>query len=408
MPINIYSKISVFFISLTLLSITIDPTDNLFGIKKASFLCSIITLTLGIITEKIKIHKKHLLVPFLLLLVSSLAFFQGVFVDQFYSQEYAIYYASVFIPTILLPMVVGAKINFTKIFLNSTYILLFFLLSIITLTLLFQDFFAPFIQYFNYDAQVALIGYRTFGDILLPMIYWKTSVLLIILAGHLLKANNLPSLILFILTVFTIFISGTRANMLASISLIIVFLYYKINDNLSRLTKYAIITFLFLFLLTFVIYNINTIYDRFLSPDELSNSIKIGHFLSYLSLFESSLPLLIFGYGAGSGMFSIGTNEIGYSFELTYFELLRIYGILGALVIILILIYPLLKLKKTKSIYLFPWIIFIFVIGTNPLLLSSTGAFAIVFIYNYIFNDPIMKKNTLHDSFNNYIVGPPP
>ncbi len=66
--------------------------------------------------------------------------------------------------------------------------------------------------------------------------------------------------------------------MLASISLIIVFLYYKINDNLSRLTKYAIITFLFLFLLTFVIYNINIIYDRFLSPDELSNSIKIGHF----------------------------------------------------------------------------------------------------------------------------------
>jgi O-antigen ligase len=192
-------------------------------------------------------------------------------------------------------------------------------------------------------------------------------------------------------------ISGTRANMLSGIMLpLIILLYYFLKIKKNILGFYLILmssAIFFMYIIAKILTDLN----------ESSFVIKSGHLYSYIKLFSENPIQMIIGYGPGSMFYSSGNGLMVSETELTYFEILRRYGLIGAFLILWIFFCPIIfmyqKIKNNKEYFPFfmGYITYLFIGGTNPLLFSSTGI--IVLIQNYMFcdeNNMKMAQNVLN------------
>ena len=130
---------------------------------------------------------------------------------------------------------------------------------------------------------------------------------------------------------------------------------------------------------------------------EYSNSIKYAHVGSYIDLFIEHPQYLLFGQGPGTEFYTEGFRAYVVRTEWTYLDLVRNYGI-GSLMIMSVFIFPLWRLRKSLSDnYVFgiycTYIIYLFIAGTNPLLMSSTGMAVILAIYSFMENYDNNEKN---------------
>ena len=195
--------------------------------------------------------------------------------------------------------------------------------------------------------------------------------------------------LLFTLFFFASSVSGTRSSMLLPFAMIGMVSYRQILSY--HKVRYVLLPVLAIFLFVFVFFVITLASET----SELSNTIKYGHLNSYIDLFVENPLYLILGQGPATQFYSEGFRRFTYVTEWTYIELLRNFGILS-LLILGVFIFPLVCLWKyaRKSNYVFgifcTYVIYIFIAGTNPLLLSSTGMIMILAIYS--FKDGIEKN----------------
>ena len=128
---------------------------------------------------------------------------------------------------------------------------------------------------------------------------------------------------------------------------------------------------------------------------EDSAIVKAGRLSSYLKLFASApMRFLLIGSGPGSLFYSRGVFDyIAYS-ELTYFDFIKDFGLLFTIILLFCFLYPILKCALSvrydtsqKYCLCLSWVAYLFIAGTNPLLISSTGlvAYSIMF-YAYSSN----------------------
>ena len=186
-----------------------------------------------------------------------------------------------------------------------------------------------------------------------------------------------------LLLTFAFLVSGTRSTMLLPFILLGLILYPMIRK--MRRVKYFMypLLALFAFALLAVIFLLAT------EPGEASNAIKYAHLASYAALFEAHPEYFVFGQGPGSLFYSIGFGRWTTLTEWTYVELIRNYGIFSLMVFVMIFI-PLFKLLKYRSQdrvfgVMGAYLGFLFIAGTNPLLLSSTGMIVILSAYSYVY-----------------------
>lgn len=217
---------------------------------------------------------------------------------------------------------------------------------------------------------------RSFGSIEMPSIYYKTVILTVIPYSYhfqkFLYNKNKKYLNLFLSFLFGygLIMSGTRATMLSLFIITVYWLVIYFKDNIKA--KYIVL--LGVIGTTVLIYLIINFFDR----TETSNSIKIGHYKSYISHFKNMN--LFWGDGLGTSFYTGGLKSQVYITELTYFEMLRRFGIIGFLFYTILLLFPLTVLYKNK--YILSWYpIYLFAAGTNPLLFSSTGMLLLAFVY---------------------------
>ena len=78
------------------------------------------------------------------------------------------------------------------------------------------------------------------------------------------------------------------------------------------------------------------VYDSFLSNKDGTLSDKIGFISDYNNLWSQKPYLFFFGQGFGGGIVT-ELRGLTYNLEVTYFEIIRTYGLIG-LVIFLLLI----------------------------------------------------------------------
>jgi len=222
---------------------------------------------------------------------------------------------------------------------------------------------------------VATRAYR--ADVVLTQVYFVTSPMLAIaIAYYFDKAWSAPNpgkaarfWGLVALNVAGMFLAGTRNNILVSVLLpAVLFLYYARNKAVGALLSIGALAVLVAVFADQL--------DAFFDPSEISNSVKLRTLEDYAALLADPVNLL---FGRGLGAYEDWTGRApNYVTELTYLEMVRNFGVLGAAVMFGLLLFPIwhafvvTRSRMSKAIAI-GFASYLGMCASNPNLFSSMG-----------------------------------
>lgn len=376
-------------IALLFLDVIIDPSNKIFHLKYILFVAVFLLWLPSLFKRQISLSKELIFFLFFVCLFMP-AYALSVGLINSFAQNSSmaeVVYLNSFFFFLLLPIIIIKNIDLTRIFNNSSLVVVV-ITGISYFILLYKPTTFGFLyDYFVVDKSVAVYALRKYGDYTLLMMFYKTSPLLIFPLAYylhkLLIIKNRRKLTMSVLAlvsiILTLFLSGTRANIL---SLCLILLFYILFYAYKKSKPLALIVGSIYLLLFF--YGASKLAGIFLSSSEVSNTVKLGHLLSYIEHFSNHIGVLIFGQGIGGTIYSTGVHSTVTVTELSYFELVRIWGLPVTLIFGIVLLAPIYKeLKKQTVSHLFiAYLAYLFIAGTNPLLLSSTGMLVLVYVFS--------------------------
>lgn len=384
------NKIQAMMFLLTLFSVIVDPTNEILKIKNLSF---IIFVILSIRNRK---FEKILQYVFLLFMYYITYAFQLLFPTCYLDSGAASAILKSFIYlSVIFWMGKDNKIPVFKYFFYINLGVALFCITIWALIMVNPSLELPLYAFFmRRDNFTMTISHRVFLGISVFGIFHKTcvfSVFCLAYSVYVFLFNKKKLYLLFTLIFFLyLFNSGTRANMLSSVLIIAgCYAYYQYKKKhlaflvLLLSSGFFIFTILILLLLG--------------DKGDQSVAIKDQHQISYWTLFYSNiLRYLVIGDGPGSTFFSSGWGKIVNTTELSYYELIRNYGAFFSLIFMIIFLEPIINLYNLYGRNLFfplllSYLAYLFIAGTNPYLIGSTGftAFAVMI---YSGNNDINKE----------------
>ena len=392
-------RYSVFLnISMILLfvDVMLDPTNLMFHVKYVLFGLVLVVWFLGNYNKKLIFTKPQW---FILLFIAFFMPFYELSIGLMNSMVHnvpvgrVVYFNSFFFFIIIL-VTVREKMKLTSIFNYSSLTIVLMTLGLYLVLIFNTSLFGDMYRYFVTDKQVVVYALREYGKTTLLMIFYKTSPLLVFPLSYYLyqlliirqKKHLFLNIFLLMLVSLTLYFSGTRANML---SLILIILFY-IGFYLYRKSK-AWFLWAVVFVGLVALFLLPSAVTTFLNRQETSNAIKFGYLSSYSGFFDHHLLSLLFGQGIGGMFYASSLHRFISVSELTYLELVRIWGIPITLVFVVVLVLPLvaeIKAKKISHLFI-AYLAYLFISGTNPLLLSSTGMLVLVYVFTHTFLNPV-------------------
>ncbi len=264
----------------------------------------------------------------------------------------------------------------------ASMILVLRLLAAIILCVQISVFFPSNDSWFHFfvQRQVAFIGAREYAGITLPYLYFVASPLLIYLASYdswrLIKSPSFQSVSLCFLTVLALGLTGTRAHMAIAVLIVPIFFLYHHKKHLIWLLPTILILLIFFF--TFISFDLLA---SIFSLQEDSNSFKLSMIQNYSNIFNNPISFA-FGQGynaiAWSGDLAsmVAQNSGASKSELTYLELIRVYGLVVALPFLWILgliYFRVMRLSKDYSWLGLAFLISLANASLNPYLFSTNG-----------------------------------
>jgi len=379
-------------IALLFVDVMVDPANLIFHVKYVLFgLVFLIWLLRNYSKNLIFSRRQWFILLFIAFFMPFYELSTGFVTSMFHNIPVGrmVYFNSFFFFAMII-VTVSEKVNLTKMFNYSSLIIVFITLSLYLVLFFNIRMFGEMYKYFVADKQVVVYALRVYGKTTLLMIFYKTSPLLVFPLSYYLyqllisrqKKHVFFTVLLLVLVSLTLYFSGTRANML---SLFLIILFY-IGFFLYKKSKVwfiwaaAIVVLVAVFLLPSVV-------TMFFSRQEASNAIKFGYLTSYSNYFDHHLVSLLFGQGIGGTFYASGLHRFIDVSELTYIELIRIWGVPISLTFMGVLLIPLFaELRAKKITHLFiAYLAYLFISGTNPLLLSSTGMLVLVYVFTNFF-----------------------
>lgn len=350
-----------------------DPSDQISGLKSIFFvLCLLLSLPFTLL----KPIKNDCLVAAVCLglLLPSYQFFIGVSRGEHFDLGWAVatWKSYLFILALFFLRLIDNVVSLFRLFCFSLAMLI---IAIYTLLVLKVTWVYGIVDWLSFDVEAAMIGYRHYGTYVFPMIYWKSSILLIIGLGLSSQLVGLRRSLYLAVLLFALFLSGTRANILVGGVFLAFLLFTSIVTDLRLRAALGIL------LALAAAFPLWVILSNFLSPTEVSNTVKLGHLNTYIDIWSADPLGLIVGQGMGSGFLS-PLGAVKYESELTLLETLRRGGVFALLPLFIVLLMPL--LKSSDRVFSVAYSGFLLVILTNPLLISSTGMVAIAVSYLYV------------------------
>ncbi len=269
------------------------------------------------------------------------------------------------------------------------------IILIFTSTLL--DFNSDWFGFFTRNDQ-AFIGFRNYGGTIFPYIYFLASPMLIFLIGYEFnqaKYNlNLRNIVLVIFSVLAFALSGTRAHIIIAALLLPILIF-------SYSSRKLLFSILILFFIGFMYFYFIDIIQLFFNLKEASNQIKINMLTDYAEIFND-LVTLIFGQGYNAHGWSStfenlvpGNGGVRPSkTELTYIELVRVYGAIFSFISFLLIVKLIFMLKRLSIEY--RWISVTFIVylintSVNPYLFSTNGMLPLGLILSLAYYLPNKK-----------------
>lgn len=378
---KIQYKISSLFCFLTIFSVVVDPSNKILHIKDFCFVLFCITSF-----PYLNFKKALIFIYFLLIYFVSFSFQEFFFYDQI-DYSYAFSTLKTFIFLWLLFLVSKNSRYLVFDYFYYSVLLLSFIISVLFLCC---KYYPPFenalflLATKGFLKSTVFMSRRSFFGIEVFQLFYKTSPLGIFtlsfsLCKHL-ETRKTKYLLHSIFFSLFLLASGTRANifsllLIIFLSVMIYAFYHNKKIIFILLSTFVIIFFLF------------ATYKLLTEHEEESLNIKTLHMKSYLSLFfQNPMKYLLIGEGPGSLFYTLGTNSFQPQTELCYFDLIRNYGLILTCGIILIYLYSLFLVKtKLKGAFgatlSFGYIAFLFICGTNPFLVSSTGFIVLILMF---------------------------
>lgn len=389
-----YSRLLNVAVGLLFVDIMIDPTNLIFHSKYVVFGLVFLIWSLKIF----KTHTKLVIPPPLLIVLAFIALFMpfyglsvGIINGVIANSEIESFaYFNSFFFFLLLLVIVNEHIELTKYVNYASLLIVGITLGFYLILLINPLFFEDIYHYFVLEKGVAVYALRNYGGITLLMMFYKTSPILVFPLSYFLyrliispeKRRVLPDVVFLFLIIITLFISGTRANVL---SLMVIVLFY-FGFYIYKKSKIGFVLVLLLSFI-FLVIALPPFMDLLFNNKEASNVVKAGHFSSYLDFFEGHKVMAIFGQGIGGSFYSSGTNLVSNVSELTYLEIIRIWGFPVAVMFFGVLILPLVMEIRSGNIgpVFIGYLAYLFIAGTNPLLLSSTGMIVLVYVFSEMY-----------------------
>lgn len=255
------------------------------------------------------------------------------------------------------------------------------ILTIIIYIAMTSDLDIELLSFFT-EKSVAVFGFREYAGIQFPYIYFLASPMLAYLIGYDLNkvfSNfNFRYMLICFLSILAYAFSGTRAHQL--LALVYAPLFY-----ILLYSRHKILLLYFSILSVAIIFSIFDfeILDLMFSPKETSNSMKIAMLDVYAEIFNNPI-MLIFGQGYNAHtwslpfmkMLGVPDGATTSKTELTYIELIRVYGILVSVPFYALLTVLVYRLAWTSEKY--KWLLPAFLIhladsATNPYIFSTNG-----------------------------------
>ena len=234
------------------------------------------------------------------------------------------------------------------------------------------------------DFGVVAFNERTYGGITFLTIYYVTAPLLVVAVGYFSRLavesrgyERVRNVLLLALNVVGMFLGGTRNSIIFSmVAPLLVLIWYSKRTSLVSVGALLV-------LISLATLNSEVILDM-LDPSDVSNAGKLLHLQDYLALFGDPIKLML-GYGLGSFFYSREFGQYTSLTELTYFELIRSFGLVLAMAYYVFLLFPLVVLslpraKKEHALYL-SYACYLLMSATNPFLVSSSGMLVISIVW---------------------------
>lgn len=240
------------------------------------------------------------------------------------------------------------------------------------------DLYGEFVWYWV-NNEVAVLGVRDYAGVELPYIYFFASPMLFILLSNdlflLYERLTVRRVFYFLISIISVFLSGTRASILGAVLAIFLSLIWFFFAKKSARSIFIVAAFFSAVLSVFNYHIIEAMFDS----GEYSNAVKIGYIQIYYDIFSNYLTLL-FGQGFNAQTWSAEFRGIlagtASKTELTYFEFVRVFGIMVFLLFLYFLLSLVVRLRSIQVRY--QWLGFAVLMNliisiTNPYLFSTNG-----------------------------------
>lgn len=376
---------------LLIISYIFDPTGELFQLRYISTIIATLVLGLKVIfnVQKRNISYVQLFYLFLFCLVIPVYGLSITFLQSFKNNIIDTSYIGFSLSLILLiPVLFLEKSEFYNAFIRALRVLKFLVFLILVSFMINMD--QAGISQFFINHKSMLVGFREYAGISTYYLYFTSSPLLIILVAHdcynLLLKYSFNKVLLFVSSAIAVFLTGTRYNMLFALIIL------PVSIIIRGFSWRYFGVYLIFFILFFSILLGNSFIGSFFNSTENSNSVKTGYIEYYLQLLNS--PGILFGQGFNAAEWSMPFKNLleksdnsGVKTELTYFEIIRVFGLwIGFFINVAILFTPILIYKNYKQIDERVIGIFFYLISAmfNPYIFSTNGILVFLLILTSI------------------------
>ena len=360
----------------------IDPADRIFHLKIPSFLLvGLVWVGRWGITRPIISARMWMAVIGFALLIPTLWTVIGLTHYGVHNGEIDFGTAKSFLFLLLVPVLISESIDLSSLITRTSM-----LVALLTILMVIVSLISPagfdLLYAFSLSKQNAIVAEsRDLIGVGIGMFYYKTSALLVFPFAHYCNCLASPvrgkarSLAFCIIFGAALLFSGARANFIGEMLIAGCFITRYLVRRLGWASAVLIaITASGIFAATMA--------PRLTDPEETSNSIKLGHIQSYEDLFNAHPSILLWGEGAEIAFYSKGYGDWTTVTELTYLELIRIFGVPMTLFFFYSLLWLAARLFRRGRIGLgVAYTTYLLISASNPLLISSTGFIALCAVW---------------------------
>ncbi|MGQ7945277.1 O-antigen polymerase [Flavobacterium sp. WC2509] len=243
---------------------------------------------------------------------------------------------------------------------------------------------APYYMFFsNYSAgsnglrEFAEEGSLSFHMGTVPFLYLPYCLFVI----SYLDKRKFRSLLCAIILFITVFISASRGLILSCLIATIAIIFFK--SSLKNKIYFLSFTIPLVILLIFYLLAATNVFDS----KEESNSVKIGHFESFIE--HLNFFNFFLGEGLASFYYSKGSQTMKAHTEITPLDMLRYFGFILTPILYLVIILPTKKIASylgDNVLYVVLFLIYVANSFTNPTFFNSYGLLLALWYWNKILN----------------------